>query len=288
MKRFARKVANIGQLDRRYIFLVMALAVGLPFLFPFHFDARASDETLRFDRALDQAIASPKPIIVGVDFGPQTMAEMEPILVSLMHKIFSKKKKVIFLTFMTETTGLMHRYLAEMEELYDIKYGVDYLNLGYATPYFMVIYAMGTAIEEFYHEDDRGMVLADIPIMEGVHKLEDAAAVINIASNAMPQHWITWAVAPFGINLLVACTATQATDYYPYLQTGQIKGLIAGGRAGAELEGLMVDQGIVASTGDATRGLASCSIALVGIIAFIILGNIAFFVGRGGDREEIR
>jgi hypothetical protein len=277
-------LARAGQLDRRYIFAVMALAVALPFLFPFPMRARPSQATLGFDAALEKAMASEKPVMVGVDFGPQTMAEMEPILLALMHKLFRAKKRVVFLTFMAETSQLMRHYLADMEKRYDLKYGEDYVFLGYATAYFVAIYAMGTSIEEYFHADDRGISIKELPIMREVEKLDDVSAVINLASNTMPQHWITWGVAPFGIDLLVACTATQATDYFPFLQSGQIKGIIAGGRAGAEYESLMVDQGVLSEPGNATRGLASQSMAILAIIAFILAGNIGYFAGRGrGD-----
>ncbi len=286
MGRFRNFLWRIGQLDRRTVFVIMALAVALPFLTPFRFIAEPGEETLRFDAALEEAMASPKPIMVSVDFGPQTMAELEPILLALMHKLFREKKKVIFLTFMPETTALMHKYLAEMDRRYHLKDGEDYVFLGYATPYFMVIYAMGTAIEEYYHADDRGVAIHDIPLMKEVKKLKDVSAVVSIASNSMAQYWIAWGVAPFGIEFLMACTATQATDYFPYLQTGQVKGLIAGGKAGAEYEALLVRQGIMEETGDATRGLGSQSLALMAIIALIVAGNVGFFAGLGSRKRK--
>ena len=84
----------------------------------------------------------------------------------------------------------------------------------------------------------------------------------------------------------MACTATQATDYFPYLQTGQVKGLIAGGKAGAEYEALLVEQKYLDDTGDATRGLGSQSLALMAILAFIVAGNVGFFAGSTAKRRK--
>ena len=279
MAKRGNRLKRIGQLDRRTVFVIMAIAVALPFLTPLRFVAQPGEETRRFDAALEKVMASPKPIMVSVDFGPQTMAELEPILLALMHKLFRAQKEVIFLTFMPETTALMRKYLADMQQQYDLTDGEDYVFLGYATPYFMVIYAMGTSIEEYYHADDRGVSIHELPLMADVKKLDDVGAVVSIASNSMAQFWIAWGVAPFGVQLLMACTATQATDYFPYLQTGQVKGLIAGGKAGAEYETLLVEQGYMDQTGDATRGLGSQSLALMAILAFIVAGNVGFFAG---------
>ncbi|MCP4599363.1 MAG: hypothetical protein GY847_02310 [Proteobacteria bacterium] len=273
-------LAKMSHIDRRYIFVAMVIVVALPLFFPIQFRVKPSEETLRFKKALNTAITSPKPIMVGVDFGPQTTAELEPILFAIMHKLFNERKKVIFVTFNAEAVALMHGYLKKMEKQYGLTYGEDYVFLGFAATYVMAIYAMGTSIEEYFHEDDRGMPINEIPLMKKVKKLGDVSAVCDIASNIMPQYWITWGVAPFGFDFLMATTATQATDYFPYIQTGQVKGLIAGGRAGAEYEWMLVDEGVLSKPGGSVSGLGSQSLALLTIVAFIILGNIGYFSGR--------
>jgi hypothetical protein len=278
----------MGTLDRRYVYLAMAFAVVLPFLAPLNFSVKPGEQTLRFDKALDKAIASDRPIMVGVDFGPQTMAEMEPILLDVMYKLFHHKKKVVFLTFLPEASGLMHRYFAKMEKTYGLVYGTDYVYLGFIQSYFVAIYSMGTSIKNYVRADDRGTAIEKIPLMQDMNKLSDFSAVINVASNVMPEHWLTWGVAPFGIDFLMACTATNVTNYLPYVQTGQVKGLIAGGRAGAEYEGMLIDQGVLKEPGEASRGLDSQSLALFAIVAFIIIGNIGYFAGsrrsKGGSK----
>jgi hypothetical protein len=139
-------------------------------------------------------------------------------------------------------------------------------------------------VEDYFKADDRGTPTGRIPIMRGVRSLRDVSAVLNIASNAMPRYWITYGVAPFGFDLLIACTAVQATDYYPFLQSGQLKGMLAGGRAGAELEGLLVKRKVMKRTGDATRGLGSQTMAFAVIIGFIVAGNLGWFLGGKGRR----
>ncbi len=279
-------LVSMSEIDRRYIFVTMAVVVVLPFFSPVQFQVKPSEETLRFDRELDAAIASRKPIMVGVDYGPQTMAELEPILLSVMHKLFHKGKKVVFLTFNPETTTLMHRYLPEMEKKYGLTYGEDYVFLGVAAAFHTAIYALGSSIEEYFHEDDRGTPIGDIPLMKNVKKYDDVSAVFSIASNNMPHHWVTWGVAPYDFDFLMASTATQAPDYFPYIQTGQVKGLIAGGRAGAEYEWMLVKQGVLSEPGGSTRGLGSQSLALLTIIVFIILGNIGYFARRRQSRGD--
>jgi hypothetical protein len=284
MARLLDILVRVSRLDRRWIFLGIALAVLLPFVTPLAIRATPSEHTLRFDDQLGQAIAAEGPLVICVDFGPQTMAEMEPVLLAVMHRVFAARKPVIFMTFMAEAASPMRAYLMRMEQQYDLDYGKDYAFLGYASAFAYTIYGMGTSVSDYFHTDDRGTPIEELPITAGFHTLKDAAAVIDIASNSLPKFWIQYGVAPYGFPFLMACTAVQATDYYPYLQTGQVKGLLAGGRAGAEYEVLLLASGVIESTGDATRGLGSQSLALIAVLAFIVLGNAGYFAGRLRDR----
>lgn len=286
MGRLTEILARTTRIDRRWIFLVLTLATVLPFLSPIRFSARPSEETLRFQAGMKRVVASDKPVLFCLDYGTQTLAEMEPIALALMHELFAAKKKVVFLTLFPEGAALLRRYLAAMEVEHHLRYGEDYVFLGYATAYTLAIYNMGTSIEEYFKADDRGTPTRDIPLMRNVEKLADVSAVIDVASNNMPQHWVTYAVTPFHVDFLMACTAVQATDYFPYLQTGQVKGLLAGGRAGAELEGLLVEEGVLRAPGDATRGLGSQSLAIVVIAGFIVLGNVGYFAGRALGKKR--
>lgn len=288
MARALAILTKLARLDRRYIYLVMAVATALPMLSPLEIGVRPSEETRRFDQEIDKIIASPKPLLVEVDFGPQTMAELEPLFFAVMHKLFKMKKKIVFINFSAEATGLLRRYLKELEETYALTYGQDYAYLGYAASYFAVIYALGTSVEEHFHADDRGTPLKEIPLLRDIHNSRDFSAVFSIASNTVPRFWITWGVAPFGFDFLMACPATNATDYYTFLQTKQLKAILAGGRAGAEYEGMLVDQGVLSSLGVSSRGLDSLTMALLTIIAFIVLGNLGYFAGRLAQKKGQR
>jgi hypothetical protein len=273
-------LGRLVRTDRRIVFLAIAVVVVLPFLSPFELRAKPSPETLAFDAAIEKAIGTGKPLLVDVDFGPQTTAEMEPMLLAVLDRVFQARCRVVFVTFMTEASSPLRRYLEKAEAKHGLVYGEDYVFLGYASAYAYTMYGMGTNIGAYFHSDDRGTKLAELPLMRGVRSLKDVAAVINIASNSFPRFWVQYGVAPFGFDLIIGATAVNATDYYPFLQTGQIKGLLAGGRAAAEYEGLLVDRGVLAETGDATRGLGSQSLALAVILFFIAIGNAAHFLGR--------
>jgi len=70
-----------------------------------------------------------------------------------------------------------------------------------------------------------------------------------------------------------------ATDYYAFLQSGQIYGLMGGLKGAAEYEKL-----IGRPKDTASRSMDAVSIAHVVIVLFIIVGNIAFFAAGKGKK----
>lgn len=273
-------VRRLARLDRRWVYAAIAAVVVLPFLTSFDMRAKPSPETRRFDAALERALRSDRPLVVDVDFGPQTAAEMEPMLLALLDRTFTAGRDVVFLTFLPEAASPMRRHIEHFEKKYSLTYGIDYVFLGYASAYAYTMHGMGTSTGAYFHTDDRGTPIGEIPLMRRFTKLADASAVVCIAANSMPRFWVQYAVASFGFDLIVGATAVNATDYFPYVQAGQIRGLLAGGRAAAEYEGMLVERGFRKEAGDATRGLGSQSLALAVILAFIALGNVAWFAGR--------
>lgn len=275
-----RYLARMSGIDRRYIFLVMGGAVVLPFLVPIAFTPKPSEQTLEFAQALDTAIGRDKPIFIELAFGNQTVSEMEPITLAVMHHLFSARKRVIFLTTYETAAAFTRQYLKYMEKTYDLTYGKDYVFLGFAAAFTISMYNLGNAIGEVYRKDDRGNDITTLPIMRGINSLRDGSALICISANSNPRFWINYAVEPYGIEFLLSCTAVDAPNYFPFLQTGQVKGLLAGGRAGAEYEGILKERGILKGIGDGTRALGSQSLSLLVIIAFILVGNLGYFLGR--------
>lgn len=284
--RWTRLLTRLDQLDRRIVFLLLGLAVALPFVVKLDMRAEPSPKTRQFAAALDRAIATGKPLLIGVDFGPQTMAEMEPILLSVMEQAFAARAKLVFLTFLPEAAAQMRGYLGRAEKQHGLVYGRDYVFLGYASAYTIAISSLGTSLRSYFHSDDRGTPLDDLPLTKDLQTVMDFGAVVNVASNTMPHTWITYGVGPYGFDLLVGCGAVQATDYYPFVQSGQVKGLIAGGRAAAEYETLLLDSGVLKASGDATRALGSQSLALLTILGLVVLGNMSHFLQRKNRRER--
>ena len=130
---------------------------------------------------------------------------------------------------------------------------------------------MGESIAKVYPTDADGRPLSQLPVMAGVQSYKDVALLVDLASSSTPGSWIGYAHERYKLAMAAGITAVMATDYYPYLQTGQLVGMINGLKGAAEYEALIEHPGL------GTLGMSAQSIAHVFIILLVIIGNIALF-----------
>jgi hypothetical protein len=89
------------------------------------------------------------------------------------------------------------------------------------------------------------------------------------------DYWVGLINAQYGKEMGAGITAVMAPKFYAYVRSGQLVGLLGGMKGAAEYEEL------VGAKGMATSGMGAQSMVHVMIIIFVLLGNIAYFAGRG-------
>ncbi len=111
--------------------------------------------------------------------------------------------------------------------------------------------------------------------MQHVENYADIALVISISDDDSPVYWINYGNARYQVPVAPAVTAVMATTFFPFLNSHQVVGMIAGLKGAAEYEKLINKKGM------ATRGMDAQSIGHIVVIGFILVGNIAYFITRG-------
>jgi hypothetical protein len=74
-------------------------------------------------------------------------------------------------------------------------------------------------------------------------------------------------------------TSIQVNEVMPYVNSGQVKGILAGMPGAAEYEALINQPGV------GTSGMDAQSIAHLVIVLFIIFGNVAYFLERKRSKK---
>ncbi len=260
-------------MDRRIIFLLVALVVIIPTLIPVRLPITVSEPTQKLYDYIEQ-LPSGSNIMLAFDYGPSSLAEPEPMAKAVMQHCFSKGINVIGLTLFPSTVRLADKLMKKIADEKNAVYGQDYVYLGYRPGTLPVILGMGTDIAKVFDKDYHDTPLSDIPMMADVKNYDQISLLLDLASSSTTETWIIYANTKYNLKIAAGVTAVIIAQMYPYLQTGQLVGMMPGYLGAAEYEKLLN------APGDGTVGLNTASFAHLLIIGLVILGNIAFFIQR--------
>lgn len=271
---------RMEKIDRRWVYLMVAVAVILPLIIPAKFPISITPETRMLYDAVE-ALPDSCTVMVVFDYYPSTIAECEPMTRSALHHFWRKDCKVITLSNIPlGGPSMAETVTREIAPEYDKVYSEDFVNLGYKANAIAVLSGMGTSIESIFPTDNSGTPLSELPMMDSVVNYEQISFIFEVADNAMPDYWVSIVNAQFGVPMGCGTTAVSAPKYYAFVGAGQFVGLLGGMKGAAEYEILIGKQG------KAVVGMGAQSLVHLLIIALVILGNISFFVLRRQGRRR--
>lgn len=279
-------IGRISSLDRRWIFLMIALSVAIPLIFPFKQPVKISPHVRGVYEALEE-LEPGSLVLCSFEYGPSTLPEVHPMSRALLNYLFDDGHHVIITCLWPDGLFMSQDILLEIQEQRpELVYGVDYINLGYKPGNEVVIKAITGSFGATFPVDTRGQSLGTYPIMEGIENLANIDFILSLSAGYPGTvEWVQYAADPLGIPMSTGCTAVQVTEVVPYVEAGQCKGILGGLSGAAEFEQLLVDVGKAESIGQANSGMAAQGIAHLVIVAFIVIGNIAFYVERRRQRK---
>ncbi|MCD6579048.1 hypothetical protein J7L48_06195 [bacterium] len=163
--------------------------------------------------------------------------------------------------------------------------GRDWDYFGYKPGYALVMLGMGSDMIKTLNTDYFGNELKDFDMFSNptykIKNYDNISVVIDLAAGGSPGAWMTYVNTKFGRPVATGVTAVMAADYYPFLQSKQLIGLLNGMRGAADYETLINKPGL------GLQGMGSQTFAHLLIIAFIILGNLGYLASKksGGENE---
>jgi hypothetical protein len=260
-------------MDRRIIFILMILGVALPLLVTINLPVRVTPDV----RAIYNYIEKLKPgdvLLISYDHDTGTLPEMVPMSTAILRHAFSKNLKLVGMALRAEGSAIGRQAFRRVGNEFDKVEGVDYVFLGYRPEVTASILGLGTSFQRVFPQDDRGVPVDSIPLMRQVHSYADIALVISISDDDTPVYWVNYGNARYQVAVAPAVTAVMATTFFPFINSHQIVGMVAGLKGAAEYEKLINRKDM------ASRGMDAQSIAHIVVIGFILIGNLAFFITR--------
>lgn len=271
---------KILNLDRRIIFLLLAAVIIIPTILKPRMPVSVSVPTQDVYNYIE-ALSPGATVMISFDYGPASMPEPTAIGEAFLRHCFTKGVKVIGITLSPEGFLLAASMLKEISTEKQAVEGEDYVFLGYRPGAVPVIIGMGINIADIFETDSAGTPVSEIPLMQEVSNYNDIDLMFVLASGNTVESWITYAGTQYDLKIASGTTAVITPQLYPFLQTGQLIGLLNGYLGAAEYETL---------TGELAGGMTGINIATFAhllIIGLLILGGIAHFIQSKQQHEKI-
>ena len=263
---------TIGNMDYRIVYVVIMLLTVYPLWYPPGTPMVVGPNV----QSYADWIRSMEPgTVVYVTFsGYITMLpDIEPIYMCTWKMLFSQPG-VKLLIRQTDTDAIIvlndeFDLLQPIMDQYDIVEGEDYVVLPYISMGEAAIISMTEDIRSFFTEDWNGVSFDNLPMMDDIQDFYDVDFFIGGGAAFSARRY-----APYGVKHLAWGTGTGLLPFVPPYynpETGPCYGYVGGASQGGELEKASGFFGKGVMYNDAKN------LALVGLFAFILLGNIAYF-----------
>lgn len=260
-------------LERRLIYFLIFLSVIIPLFMEPPKTVRVTPEVkVVYDRI--DALKPGEIVMLACEYDPSMSAEMSPMTIAVLRHCYRKNLRILATGLTSNGVSLIESELKQIAQEFGKEYGVDYVYLGYKPYPGIVIMAMGEDFRNPFPNDYYNTPIDQLPMMKGVKNYQNVALVLTINSTSGIDYWITYGQGRYKFPLAAAATAVMAPNYYNYLQSGQLFGLIGGLRGAAEYEQL------IDTPGTATRGMFVQSISHMLIVGLILVGNGIFVASR--------
>ena len=291
-------IIKLGNLDRRIIFLLIGLSVLIPLLNPNLIDLPlGQDRNTKIVYDSISELQEDDKVLISFAYGASTKPEVHPMAIALLNQLFSKGVKVYIVSLWPESPIMAQQAISEVKKsnVFNIEDGIDYVMFDYKVGGFVVIKGIADNFRDLYQQDYNGKSIDSLDIMNGVYSVKDFDFVFDFSAGVPGNaEWVQYACDPKNVPLSSGCTSIMVTDAIPYVESGQLKGILAGMPGAAEYEKMVYDymiveqqnnnlninKEVVIKKGKAYARMSAQSVAHLLMVIFIIIGNLAYYYSR--------
>ncbi len=274
---WATFLINFRQIDRRIIYTLVIIVLVLPMLVPMQLPIFPFQATRALKQTIDDLPAD-KLIVIACDWGGGTKGECQPLTTAVMDYLFRENRPFAIFGFDQQGPELGQKIAEELARKHKKQYGVDWINWGFRPAPDKTLVALMNDLPRTIPKDIRGVELAGYPMMAGIRTLADVGLIYEVTGASYLDIYLQFAG---GVTLAQGCTAVIGPEEYPYMQSGQLKGLLVGLGGAAQFETLTeFTEADGTPGGKGTRGMGSQSLGHLLIMLLIVLGNLAVWAER--------
>jgi len=277
------------EVERRIIFLFIAVAVAAPIIFPITFEETATPVVKKlFDYI--EGMPEGSTVLLSFDFDPAMAPEVQPMANAISRHCLDKNLKVIFMSLWATGQSLMTTTLTQVifPEFPDKIDGIDYVNLGYKAGNEGVLNVIVSDFRRMFPTDVNGVPLDSTELFRDIGSCKDLDLIVALGGGRPgPKEWVLFVGDPAGVPVGVGVAAVVAPQLYPYYPQ-QIIGILGGVKGAAEYESELIHtrQRFADMDTPGLRMMGPQTLAHLVIMAFIVIGNVAFFRTRRKEKRQ--
>lgn len=274
--------AWLEALDRRVVYVLVVLVLMIPLMMEIRFPTRPTEPAQIFYDTIENTDPD-KLIILCADWDAAILAECQPQTDAALEHIMRLGRKFVLIGFVDPQGPMLTR--AKIEQLARTKYP-DYEDYGRKWAYFGFRTAAAALpftqsiisdLPGTFVADTRGTPCSELPVMQGMRDMtdhQDVSVCVEICGSRMYINWIDYIYGQTKTPVSIGVTGVMAPTMFPFLDSGQCAGLLAGAKGAAEYETLLgiSEMGV--------KIMDSQNFAHALIFLLIAIGNVGYFMGR--------
>jgi len=284
-------LVRLQKIDRRVIYALVFVLVTAPIFVGYVPPLNVGPEAQKYYDNIEK-LPKDKVVFITADFGAGTSGENRPQCRAVMEHLMRRKLKFIVLSFDPQGADYANDLVSDLARQYPAykKYGETWVNFGfkYTTEdtFPGTLQTLGAGFRSLLKGDRKGQSLDDIPMMKGLNEWSQVSALCEFTGSDSYEYLVRYLCGPKKMMMLTGCTGIISPAIYPYLDTGQMQGLLNGMRGAAEYEKLLGHWGEPGKLQRGGKGMNSQSVGALLIILLIVMGNLSMIAEkRLAERE---
>lgn len=225
-------------LDRRWVFLAMFLAVAIPVVFQVQLPEQPTPIVQAvFDKI--ESLPEGSRVFISLDYDPASKPELGPMNNSFTRHCALRGHQLFYITLWPTGVPMIDdaMQILETEFAGEYVYGENYLNLGYGAGQEAAIKLIATDLVKQFPTDQTNRPFGLWDIARGVTSLQDMDLTISVgAGYPGTKEWVQYAGTPYPeIQIVAGVTGVSAPPQYPYYPQ-QLIGMLPAIKGAAEYE----------------------------------------------------
>jgi hypothetical protein len=276
------RLARLRTLNQRWLYLATVLLLIVPFVVTVPMPPGGTSVATQGLYETIQSCPPDKVVLIDSSWDMGSRAENHAQLECVVRHLCRRRVRFVVISlgrpFGPEFAA---RVIEPIAAKAGYEYGRDWVNTGFVDTrggMGVIIDGLCADFHQIRPKDRDGTPAEELPLLARLQTIDDVHMVYCVTYQPSPE-WISFANGQYGTPVGFGCMSIMAPNYFTYIDSGQLCGMLVGNRGAAEYEALLGQR----STGSRMIGVASFGNCI--IIAAALLGNLGAWAAMRARRK---